>query len=310
MILKILLNSLLFGYLALPVQSDNAGLIPTLNDDNQVSYQISQHYLPQIDNKYDIPRKVGESLGIKTTADSVIIIDDASGQILFQKNPGRIHAIASLVKLMTAYVFLEQDYDFGQVVEISLTERLDPEESTLRVSKGEQITVYDIFQSALVGSANNATREMVLSLGYSEAEFTQLMNDKAKALGMNDTQFVDVTGIGKGNTSTVADYVKLARLAFDKNEIMEATTKTNHRFVSVSGNERFVKNSNNLLASDLNIVAGKTGFTYEAGYCLALKVVSDDREIIILSLGSDNANARFSEVKSLAGWTYQNYQWD
>ncbi|MBU1148927.1 serine hydrolase, partial [Patescibacteria group bacterium] len=212
MILKTLLSTFLLALFVIPAEGGRSGIVPTVDDSNRVSYQQSGYYLPSIEAKYKLPKKTGESLGLSVTADSVIIIDDNSGQVLWQKNPGRIHSLASLTKLMTAYLFLQQDYDFDQVVEITQTEKSDPEESTLTVSKGEQVTVYDLFFSSLVGSANNATRELISSLEKSEAEFVEIMNQKAAELGMANTHFVDVTGIGKGNTSTVADYIKLVRL--------------------------------------------------------------------------------------------------
>lgn len=311
MMWKILLNTLFFSYLFFPVQSDNFGIVPTLDDQNRVNYQLAEHYLPVVSDKYKLPHKSGESLGIKTTADSVVIIDEASGHILFRKNPGRAHAMASLVKLMTAYVFLEQDYNFDQVVTISLEAKHDPEESTLNVKKGEAVTVYDLFLSSLIGSANNATREMVAALGYSEPDFVQLMNQQAKEWGMNQTNFVDVTGISPNNKSTVADYIKLVRLAFANEKINQATIKKEHRFRSVSGNEHQIKNSNRLLDSDLKILGSKTGFTYEAGYCLALKVEGNKKQAIdILLLGSLSSSDRFAEAKNLANWVFSNYQWD
>ncbi|MFH1597514.1 MAG: serine hydrolase [Patescibacteria group bacterium] len=311
MILKILLNLFFVSYLLVPVESTDQAMVATLDDANQVSYQVTSHYLPEIGNKYKLPAKLGDSLGIKVSADSVIIIDANSGQVLWQKNPGRSHPIASLTKLMTAYTFLGENYDLDKVVEISLTQKEDPEESTLNVSRGEQITVYDLFYSALVGSANNATRELATSLGYTESQFTALMNEKAQGLGLTETNFVDVTGISKGNVSTASDYIKLVRLALNKELIQDATTKLEHRFTTVSGSGHNIKNSNKLLERDLNIIAGKTGFINEAGYCLALKVEDDEgNAIIILSLGSDSSSARFAEVKSLAQWTFLNYQWD
>ena len=311
MIFKILLNSIFVSLLVWPAASEQTGLLATVDSDNHVDYQQVQHYLPTVANKYPLPVKTSQSLGIVTSSDSAIVIDDASGQILWQKNPGQRQALASLVKLMTAYVFLQQDYDFDQVIEITDTNKTDPEESSLSVVKGEQITVYDLFLSALVGSANNATRELVYSLGYSQEQFVEMMNDTAKDLGMNDTTFTDVTGIDKGNRSTAADYIKLVRLAFNQEIIQQITVKPDHRFKSVSEQEHYVKNSNDLIGSDLDIVAGKTGFTYEAGYCLALKVADEDgNNVIILNLGSSSSAQRFADVKNLTLWTQHNYRWD
>lgn len=256
------------------------------------------------------PRKITDSIGIHTTAQAAIVIDRESGQVLFQKEPERQLPIASITKLMTALVFLENNPGFEQVSQIGAGEN-SLEGARLYIKNGDQVSIEDLFYASLVGSANNATQGLVHGTGLTGEEFVKKMNEKAQTLGMSNTRFVEPTGLNKNNVSTAKDLAKLAQAAFGIPKIQEATTKKEHSLITLSRKEfHQIKSPNELLNSFLNLTGGKTGFTNEAGYCVIVQAKNGEgREIIAAVLGSESNQARFQEIKGLVTWAFENYRW-
>jgi len=268
------------------------------------------------DNSFPMKRLESKSLGIKTEARSVIIRDGGTGKILFEKNSKEKLPVASLTKLMTAVVFLDLSPDWQK--EIEVTSQDEREGGKLYVMRGEKVKVLDLFYTALAGSANNAILALVRATGKSQEEFVNLMNKKAKSLDLKDTHFVEPTGLSPQNISSAQDIAKLASYALRFKEIRDATTTENYSFKSLNGRGHDIKNTDLLLKSFLNdeksgyrITGGKTGYIEEAGYCLMTRVANKrENEIIVVVLGAEDHFARFQEVKGLAFWTFENYEWN
>jgi len=257
------------------------------------------------------PQKKSDGLGVHTTAKAAIVADQQSGAVLFQKEPEQQLPIASITKLMTALVFLENNPGFDQIGQIGSGEN-DLEGARLFVKDNERIKLKDLFYVSLVGSANNATQALVHSTGLTGEEFVIKMNQKAQKLGMSHTFFAEPTGLTEQNVSTASDLVKLAKAAFNNSEIKEATTLEEYSFIT-EGNKEFHKvvSQDELLKSYLDLTGTKTGFTYEAGYCLIVQSKNESgHEVIAAVLGSESSDARFQEVKSLVSWAFENYQWE
>ncbi len=250
------------------------------------------------------------SLGVKITAPGAIVMDVKTGEVLFEKNSHQPMPIASLTKLMSALVFLENSPDLNQAVVIQ-KEDYRPG-STVGLYNGEKVTRRDLFFSSLAASSNNATMALAHSTGLSEADFVKKMNSRAKLLGLKNTHFTEPTGLDSGNVSSAYDIARLASYALLDPNIKEAVTTTDYRFrVSNTGRLQKVGNTNKLLKSFLHITGGKTGFTEAAGYCLVSRVVNDQGdEIMVVVLGSASETSRFQEVKGLAWWTFENYRWE
>ncbi len=250
------------------------------------------------------------SLGIKITAPAAIVLDIKSGEVLFDKNIHQPMPIASLTKLMSTLVFLENNSDLDQEVIIK-KEDWQPG-STVAFYAGDRVTLRDLFYSSLAGSANNAMMALAHASGLSEEEFIKKMNSRAKLLGLKNTQFVEPTGLDAGNVSTAYDIARLASYALRDGNIKQAVTTTDYGFrVRNTGRFQKVSNTNKLLKSFLHITGGKTGFTEAADYCLASRITNDQGgEIMVVVLGSTSEQARFQEVKGLAWWTFENYKWE
>ena len=124
------------------------------------------------------PIKISESSGVHLTADSALVVDKATNKILFQKEPGSQHSIASITKLMTALIFLEHNPGFDEVDQIGVGEN-SLEGSRIQVKSDDQMIIKDLFYASLVGSANNATQALVHSTGLTGEEFVLEMNENA-----------------------------------------------------------------------------------------------------------------------------------
>lgn len=224
---------------------------------------------------------------------SAITFDVETGEIIYTKNIDEIMYPASLTKLMTALI-LSENYSTRQNDYLKY-----PREARLEVPyamyynlkplvNGEEITANEILHALLLGSANDAATTIALNISDSVADFADLMNEKAKSLGMKSTHFVNATGLhDPDHYSTTYDLMLLLKAAYEdpwlrsvaSNESYTVKTK-----VQTLGN---VVNKNKNLGISGNVF-GKTGYTGEAGRCLAAVYVIDGRTIGSVDLNSIN----------------------
>ncbi len=244
------------------------------------------------------------------TSDSAIVSDKQSGEVLFEKNADFARPIASLTKLMTALVFLDNNPGWDKVIQ------LQSEDMTygakLFASAGETLTVKDLFYTMLIGSANNAARALARSTGLPEAEFVNGMNKKAESLDMNDTKFYEPTGLDVRNKSTARDLIKLTDKALSIFSISQITTSRSYNFNIINtGRYHHIENTNLLVhGSDLYLIGGKTGYLDEAGYCLMTRAKDKTgREITAIVLGNPSLwrNSSAQETEHLIKWGFSQF---
>ncbi len=256
-----------------------------------------------------IPRKIdNNSWGVKISAQSAAVMDKNTGLILWQKNADQVRSLASITKLMTVLVFLDHNPGWDKIVtmeQVDETAELKP-----NILRGENVTVRDLFNVALVASDNNAARALARSTGLNTEDFAKAMNAKALILKMNQSNFVEPTGLNAQNQATALDVLKMAKTAFAKQEIQKAVVQKSYSLLTQEGRSQKVLSTNNLLKSYLNVKAGKTGYIEAAGYCLVVEVANDEgQEILTVVLGSSAHENRFQDAKILSGWVFENYQW-
>ncbi|MBI4276682.1 D-alanyl-D-alanine carboxypeptidase [Candidatus Uhrbacteria bacterium] len=247
------------------------------------------------------------------SADHAVIVDGDTGAILYGKGDQTAQPIASLTKLMTALVVLDTaGLDFERP--ILLEYRDDRVGGTLFVRRGESVRVRDLFFTSLVGSANNATMALARATGLSPEEFVEAMNARARILGLQDTTFVEPTGLDPRNVSTARDIARLAWHAFQNPRIREAVTTSEYVFRTVNTGVRHrIKNTDELLRTrgrSYTIVGGKTGYIDEAGFCLAVEAERGAKRVIALVLGSKSHADRFRDVDALIEWAMESYEWN
>ena len=238
-------------------------------------------------------------------ARNAIVLDPATGQVLYEKNAGAAAPCASLTKLMTTLVLLEQQPDMDRVVEVTRAEIGGGGHTQLR--RGEHVRLGDLLHMSLMCSDNVATRVLVRESGLPAEDFLARMNRKAVELGLARTRFVEFTGLDERNVSTAADIARLLRAAAANETIREISTTRGYDFRSLSARNRarahHVSNTNRLLYGRYEIRGGKTGFIHEAGYCLATWVRTEGRDMIAVVLGAPTNATRFADVVRLVQHT-------
>jgi D-alanyl-D-alanine endopeptidase (penicillin-binding protein 7) len=238
-------------------------------------------------------------------ARNAIVLDPSTGEVLYEKNAGATAPCASLTKLMTTQVFLEQQPDLDRVVEVTQAELSGGGHTQLR--RGEQVRLGDLFHMSLMCSDNVATRVLVRESGLAPEDFLARMNRKAVELGLARTRFVEFTGLDERNVSTAADIARLLRAAAGNETIREISTTRGYDFRSLSARNRtrahHVSNTNRLLYGRYDIYGGKTGFIQEAGYCLATWIRTEGHDMIAVVLGAPTNATRFADVVRLVQHT-------
>ncbi|MBI5037971.1 MAG: serine hydrolase [Candidatus Kerfeldbacteria bacterium] len=231
---------------------------------------------------------------------AAIALSRNTGAILYSKNYDKQLPLASITKLMTALVFLDTHTSFDTLVTYASSD--DAAGARLSITPGEQLRVKDLWFTMLVGSANNAANALARASGLSRELFVQKMNLKAQQLGLAKTKFVDVTGLDLGNTSTVYDIAQLAKHAFGKWDILQATTTWSYGFITSTGTPHTIKNTaKGMQGSSLVITGMKTGYLDEAGYCFVTKASSarGAPEVISVVLGAASDVQRWAETNAL-----------
>lgn len=296
------------SYFIFPWLLDESILITSFEKQSQ-SYQLEKmSVLPLSKNRYPV-KKSTDDLGPEITASSAIIVDNKTGQVLWQKNQDQILSLASLTKLATALVLIDLDIDWSRQVEMN-EEDNNTEGARLYVPTGTLVSNEDLFRAMLVGSANNAVMALVDGTGIGRQEFVKKMNEKAVSLGLENTHFVEPTGLLKNNVSTVREYVRILREAFKNKKIREISVLENHLMMVGEKGIR-VKNTNRMFKDGVeNILASKTGYTEEAGYCLGLLVKNaKGNEVITLALNSRGDLEREDDSLAMIAWVFENYFW-
>lgn len=245
------------------------------------------------------------------TAKSAVVFDANSRKILYEKNPDDIASIASLTKLMTALVVLDQHPDFNKEYVITPEDRR--EGGRIFLFNGDRVTLNDLFNVSLVGSANTATVAMVHALGMVEADFVSKMNAKAVQMGLRRTTFFDPVGLNPHNTSTAYELVELVSAALAQPKIQQTVLNDHYKLTTKQGSVRMIASTDSLLQgeSGYKILGGKTGYIDSAGFCFAGKFrdVNNQHDIISVVLGSSSIQSRFTETDALVTWAYNNYVW-
>jgi D-alanyl-D-alanine endopeptidase (penicillin-binding protein 7) len=237
----------------------------------------------------------------------------AQGRFFFYaKNADEVQPIASITKLMTALIFLENNPGWEKIYEITTADKVAG--GRLNLFPGDNVKIKDLFYTSLVASDNGATLALVNSTGLSETEFVAKMNKKAKKLGLTKTHFVDPIGLSSNNVSTAREVALFAKVALSQKEIRQATESKEYTFVTLEGKTKKLESTDYLLfdseKNSFSVLGGKTGYTDQAGYCFVGRFKdSSGQEVISVVLNSAGKNERFRESKTLVNWVFQNYNW-
>lgn len=228
----------------------------------------------------------------------VILVSDAkTGETLIERKSEEIRPIASLTKLMTAAVFLDNNPGWDK--KIKITKEDDAIPSKIYVNPGETITTQDLFYATLIKSANNAAKALARSTGLTKEEFVKKMNEKAKELGMKNTYFEEETGLSEKNVSTAQDLFLLSKKLFSDIVMLKSTTPKKMIIKTAEGKKITLENSNKALDTKYPVLGSKTGYTPEAGRCVIMKTKNkDNKEIIAITIGTEKPGAQWTDIKT------------
>lgn len=237
-----------------------------------------------------------EGVGENVLADSYLIYDEKTGKIIASRNSETPVAIASITKLMTAYSVQKHGH-LGDIWAITSDGTLDIN-PILGLVPGDRVLVSDLINAMLIGSANDAAASLGGYLtSISKKPAVVIMNEEAKKLGMTSTHFENPIGFdSEQNYSTAADLKKLLTVIRPMALFQSIDRKQSDSFKSQTGKIYSIKATNTLLASDPEIHAIKTGYTDAAKGAMITAIKHEDREFIIIVLGSSN---RESDTKLL-----------
>jgi len=238
-------------------------------------------------------------------AKSVLIYDPATDANLYEKNSEQELPIASLTKLMTAIVASESP-NFDKPITLTSADQLNVA-PVLHLQAGDTVRPEDLVKSMLVGSANDAA--LALSNHFPDQQtFIEIMNQKAKNLGMTHTHFTTPIGFDTpGNYSTAGDLKILVNYALNRLPYPQIWQTKDYYFVSMSGREYYVQNSNDLVYNHANILSIKTGYTDLAqGNMIVLAKDDAGRQIISVVL---NSGQRENDTMTAVDYIFKTFSW-
>jgi serine-type D-Ala-D-Ala endopeptidase (penicillin-binding protein 7) len=233
-------------------------------------------------------------------AAAAIVLNPETGEVLFAENAQDKRSIASITKVMTAVVFLEDNPDLSQEYVIDRGDVRAASTTFLRA--GERVRGEDLLHLTLIASDNAAARALARNSHGGTTDFVDRMNQKALELGLENTAFTDPSGLHAENVSSAFDLSRLIAFAASDERIGPVMRKADYT-VSTSRRTVTVHNTNRLLGGEMDVRGGKTGFIYKAGYCLAtlLKLPQGD-QVAVVVLGARNNALRFMETKHIFNW--------
>ena len=220
---------------------------------------------------------------------AAVVADAADGEILYGDGERRSLPIASTTKLMTALLTLER-------VPLDAVFTAPPyggeaSESRVGLGSGERMTVRDLLRGLLLPSGNDAAAALAVGVAGSQPAFVDLMNERARQLGMRDTRYADPIGLDSATRSSAADLVTLTR-ALRRHRFFRATVAAPALTLDSGAWRRTVTNTNNLLGGSLHVDGVKTGHTKAAGYVLVGSATARGRTVISVVLGARSERDR------------------
>lgn len=238
-------------------------------------------------------------------AAAAIIYDPETNEILWEENSATERSIASITKVMTAVVFLEDGPDLSRQVTIERSDVYAASTTYLRAN--ERITLNNLLHLTLIASDNAAARALARLSHGGTAAFIERMNEKALELGLESTTFADPSGLNPANVSSAYDLSRLISYASTDETIAPIVApimRTAHYTLSTSRRTITINNTNRLvIGGDVDVMGGKTGFISKAGYCLAtLLRLPQGNEVAVVVLGAGSNVGRFYETRHLVDW--------
>lgn len=248
--------------------------------------------------QYGAPKHLG------LRSETAVVIDDREGVMLYGQRADAPRPIASLTKVMTALVILESGLPLEEGIPISQEDRDRLRGSRSRLPFGALFTRRDLLRAALGASDNRAAAALARTYPGGTSAFVMVMNTKARILGMMQTRFADASGLSSGNISTAADLARLLAAAGRHPLLPGLTTasafsvldKAHGRSIDFNNTNRFVGHTT------WDIHLSKTGYTADAGNCIAIQTVIGGRPLTIVLLNSWGKLSKYGDLNRVRAW--------
>lgn len=233
-------------------------------------------------------------------AAAAVIYNPVTQQVLWSENADTQRSIASITKVMTAVLLLENEFDLTREITIAASDVRHANHYYVRA--GDVMPIGDVLHLMLIASDNAAARALARTSLFGYDGFIEQMNAKAGELGLGSTRYADPSGLDSGNVSSALDMARLIAFASNDERIAAIMRKNDYRVVT-RRRTIVVHNTNRLVGSEVDVQGGKTGFIRDAGYCLAtlLKLPQGD-PIAVVVLGARSNTGRFMETRHLFNW--------
>lgn len=246
------------------------------------------------------------------TAKSAILIDYATGEVLYEKNADERLAPASMTKIGSMLLIMEA-IDSGKLSlddEVTISEEAaSMGGSQIFLEAGEVYTVHDLLKGVAIASGNDAVVALAEKLAGSQGAFVDMMNKRFKELGANNTNFVNAHGLdSEGHYSTARDMATIARELLKHEKILEYTSIYEEYLEKNDGTKTWLVNTNKLVRFYDGVDGLKTGFTETAGYCLTATAKKDDFRLISVVMGEDSTENRSSDTVKLLNYGFNTYK--
>jgi D-alanyl-D-alanine endopeptidase (penicillin-binding protein 7) len=267
----------------------------------RVSMQITARHKVRVHSaRRAVSLDDAQHLALQSSA--ALVLDQATGAILFEKNPNAVLPIASITKLMTAMVVLDAKPDLNEPLAIG-EEDVDVLKGTRsRLKVGTQLAREEMLRLALMSSENRAAAALSRHYPGGREAFIAAMNQKAQVLGLVDTRFQDPTGLTAANVSSPRDLAKMVDAAHHYPLIREFSTTSEGEF-SIAGRAQQFRNTNTLVKSPTwEIGLSKTGYINEAGKCLVMQAWLNNKPTIIVLLDSWGKMTRIGDANRIKRW--------
>jgi serine-type D-Ala-D-Ala endopeptidase (penicillin-binding protein 7) len=233
---------------------------------------------------------------------AALVLDTTRSSVLYSRHADVALPIASITKLMTALVVMDAAQPLDEMLEVSTDDRSLGKSSVSRLAPGTRLSRGDLMHLALMASENRAAHVLGRSYPGGVEACVAAMNAKARELGMMNAHFVEPTGLSDENVASPEDLSKLVMAAAKVPAIREFSTDSDY-VVPIGRRMVHFRNTDSLVSKpDWNIVVQKTGYIHEAGRCLVMQTVIEDRTVVIVLLNSFGKRTRVADARRVRRW--------
>ena len=252
-----------------------------------------------------------DDLGLAKNSASAIIMEQSTGKVLYEKNAYEKRPMASMTKVMTMLLIMEElekgNIKLTDMVTISKNAS-DMGGSQIFIEAGEEVSVEDLLKGIAVASANDASVAMAEYIGGTEKNFVKMMNDKAKELGMKNTKYKNSHGLDEdGHYTTAYDMALVSKELLNHKDILNYSSLYEDYLTRKNGAKFWLVNTNKLIRFYKGVDGLKTGYTERAGHCLTATMEKNGMRVITVVMKSGSTENRSGDTVTLLEYAFSNF---